>query len=297
MLSIIHSGRAVGYGLKEMVAGSVSFGCDLKDLNFNDTDDVVNPYRIDLRKLEFGEDETDATDEIVGWRFVRGERDELDGEVAGVGSEDEASFVEVDEAEQERGAAADGIECGLVGAVGSQRVVVAIEDGDGTGGEDGVHGCGLLGVGTDGEEALPVGVGGGGAGAVVVESRGRDLDGFDDGRGGDAGLVHGGGGRDDRNDFDGVARGNGSGGGQFEGKNLVDVEVLRCEDAVEAFEREGSLSIEEVRDMSLGQPGRLTQLEERVEMHERSVQRMKGLMGAVGGLLTVIHLAIDYLRR
>jgi hypothetical protein len=82
MLSIIHSGRAVGYGLKEMVAGSVSFGCDLKDLNFNDTDDVVNPYRIDLRKLEFGEDETDATDEIVGWRFVRGERDELDGEVA-----------------------------------------------------------------------------------------------------------------------------------------------------------------------------------------------------------------------
>jgi hypothetical protein len=49
--------------------------------------------------------------------------------------------------------------------------------------------------------------------------------------------------------------------------------------------------------MSLGQPGRLTQLEERVEVHERSVQRMKGLMGAVGGLLTVIHLAFDYFRR
>lgn len=77
---------------------------------------------------------------------MSGERDELDGEVAGVGAEDEAAFVEVDEAEQERGAAADGVECGLVGAVGSQRVVVAIEDGDGSRGEDGVHCGGLLGV-------------------------------------------------------------------------------------------------------------------------------------------------------
>ena len=28
-----------------------------------------------------------------------------------------------------------------------------------------------------------------------------------------------------------------------------------------------------------------------------SVQRMKGLVGAAGGLLTVLHLAIDYFRR
>jgi hypothetical protein len=47
----------------------------------------------------------------------------------------------------------------------------------------------------------------------------------------------------------------------------------------------------------VGQPGRLTQLEERVERHERSVQRMKGLVGAVSGLMTVFHLAIDYFRR
>jgi hypothetical protein len=49
--------------------------------------------------------------------------------------------------------------------------------------------------------------------------------------------------------------------------------------------------------MGIGQPGRLTQLEERVERHERSVQRMKGLVGATGGLLTAFHLAIDYFRR
>ena len=49
--------------------------------------------------------------------------------------------------------------------------------------------------------------------------------------------------------------------------------------------------------LGIGQPGRLTQLEERVEQHERSVQRMKGLVGAVGGVLTALHVAIDYFRR
>jgi hypothetical protein len=49
--------------------------------------------------------------------------------------------------------------------------------------------------------------------------------------------------------------------------------------------------------LGVGQPGRLTQLEERVERHEHSVQRMKGLIGATGGFLTVFHLAIDYFRR
>jgi len=49
--------------------------------------------------------------------------------------------------------------------------------------------------------------------------------------------------------------------------------------------------------LGIGQPGRLTQLEERVERHERTVQRMKGLVGAAGGVLTAFHLAIDYFRR
>jgi hypothetical protein len=131
--------------------------------------------------LEFGEDEADAAYDVVGWSFVGGEGEELDGKVAGPRAEDEAAFVEVDEPEKESGSAADGIEGGLVGAIGSEGVVVAVEDDDGAGGDEGVHGGGLLGVGADGEEALPVGVFGGGAGAVVVEAGGRDLDGFDDG--------------------------------------------------------------------------------------------------------------------
>jgi hypothetical protein len=69
---------------------------------------------------------------------------------------------------------------------------------------------------------------------------------------------------------------------EFEGQILADLSVLKSQ-------------MKQL--MGIGQPGRLTQLEERVEMHEQSVQRMKGLMGAVGGLLTVIHLAIDYFRR
>ncbi len=69
---------------------------------------------------------------------------------------------------------------------------------------------------------------------------------------------------------------------EFEGQVLADLRVLKSQ--VESL-------------LGIGQPGRLTQLEERVERHEHSVQRMKGLVGAVGGLLTVFHLAIDYFRR
>ena len=49
--------------------------------------------------------------------------------------------------------------------------------------------------------------------------------------------------------------------------------------------------------MGIGQPGRLNQLEMRVDSHERSVQRLKGLAGAFGGLLTLLHLGIAWLSR
>ena len=47
--------------------------------------------------------------------------------------------------------------------------------------------------------------------------------------------------------------------------------------------------------LGIGQPGRLQQLEARVESHERSVQRLKGVGAAFGGLLTMVHLAIAFL--
>jgi hypothetical protein len=69
---------------------------------------------------------------------------------------------------------------------------------------------------------------------------------------------------------------------EFEGQVLADLSVLKNQ-------------MNQL--MGVGQPGRLTRLEERVEQHERSVQRVKGLVGAAGGVLTVFHLAIDYFRR
>jgi hypothetical protein len=47
--------------------------------------------------------------------------------------------------------------------------------------------------------------------------------------------------------------------------------------------------------LGIGQPGRLHKLEQRVESHEQSVQRLKGLGGAFGALLTLVHLAIAWL--
>ena len=44
-----------------------------------------------------------------------------------------------------------------------------------------------------------------------------------------------------------------------------------------------------------GQPGRLRQLEERVEKHESLVQRATGVWAVVAVMLTVLHMGFDYL--
>jgi hypothetical protein len=66
----------------------------------------------------------------------------------------------------------------------------------------------------------------------------------------------------------------------FEGQVLADLSVLKSQ-------------MKQV--MGIGQIGRLGQLEDRMQDHEKAVQRMKGVMGAFGGLLTVVHVAIDIL--
>lgn len=69
---------------------------------------------------------------------------------------------------------------------------------------------------------------------------------------------------------------------EFEGQVLGDLRVLKAQ-------------MDQL--MGIGQVGRLTQIEERVERHERSVQRVKGFTAAVGAVVTLAHLAIDFLRR
>jgi hypothetical protein len=46
--------------------------------------------------------------------------------------------------------------------------------------------------------------------------------------------------------------------------------------------------------LGIGQPGRLAKLEGRMHDHEKTVQRMKGMAGAFGGMLTIAHFAIDF---
>jgi len=69
---------------------------------------------------------------------------------------------------------------------------------------------------------------------------------------------------------------------EFEGQVLADLSVLKSQ-------------MQQL--MGIGQPGRIVELEQRVERHERSVQRMKGLVSAGGAMLAMFHLAIDYFRR
>jgi hypothetical protein len=69
---------------------------------------------------------------------------------------------------------------------------------------------------------------------------------------------------------------------EFEGQVLAELSVLQSQ-------------MKQL--LGVGQPGRLTELEARVERHEHAVERMKGLVGAFGGILTLVHLAIDYMRR
>ncbi len=45
-----------------------------------------------------------------------------------------------------------------------------------------------------------------------------------------------------------------------------------------------------------GSEGKMQQLEERVSHHDESLQRLRGMGAAFGVLLTLVHLAIDYLK-
>ena len=65
----------------------------------------------------------------------------------------------------------------------------------------------------------------------------------------------------------------------FEAQILADMSVLKAQ-------------MQEL--LGIGQPGRLTRMESRMHEHEKALQRMKGMAGAFGGVLTVAHFAIDF---
>ncbi len=80
-----------------------------------------------------------------------------------------------DVAKKEAAGEVDGVESGLRFAVAGKRCVMTINDNECTGGEQGRHGCGLLGVQQEGEIALPVSAERGGTSAVLAELRGGKM--------------------------------------------------------------------------------------------------------------------------
>jgi hypothetical protein len=66
---------------------------------------------------------------------------------------------------------------------------------------------------------------------------------------------------------------------EFEAEALADLKVLKSQ-------------MQQL--LGVGQSPPLTDVEDRLLHHEQALQRMKGMVGAFGGLLTAVHLAIDY---
>jgi len=66
----------------------------------------------------------------------------------------------------------------------------------------------------------------------------------------------------------------------FEGQVLGDLQVLKAQ-------------MEQV--MGIGQPGRLHDLEHRLNETETAIQKMRGVVAAFGAVVTMLHVAISYL--
>lgn len=67
---------------------------------------------------------------------------------------------------------------------------------------------------------------------------------------------------------------------EFEGRVLADLSVLKNQ-------------MQHV--IGDGNQGRIGQIENRIMRHDQSLQRMRGSAAAFGGLLTLVHVAIDYI--
>ncbi|MFI5112820.1 MAG: hypothetical protein ACHP9S_08345 [Terriglobales bacterium] len=71
--------------------------------------------------------------------------------------------------------------------------------------------------------------------------------------------------------------------------------------AVTDFERQVLEDLAEIKTnmrwlLGNGKPGKLQELTDRVDRHERVVQRFTGIGGLLAGLLTLVHIALDYFR-
>ena len=71
--------------------------------------------------------------------------------------------------------------------------------------------------------------------------------------------------------------------------------------AVTDFERQVLEDLAEIKTnmrwlLGNGKPGCIQELTDRVERHERVVQRLTGIGTTLAGLLTLVHIGLDYFR-
>lgn len=190
-----------------------------------------------MRSGDGGDGEADAADDEVRGDLVRSEGEEVDGRCELEGAKDDAIVFEFGDAELQRVADADSEDGGLRRLIGDRRVVVAVDDGDGLGGQEGLHADGLQGSDAHGDEARPSAAGYGATGAHAFKQAEGQLDEIEDCRVGQNGVVNGGSGGHDgncgvRDAADGFTRDRR--GVVFESEQIADSEHLRGEQAVEA---------------------------------------------------------------
>lgn len=128
-----------------------------------------------------------AGEQIVGsFAGIGDEQFQREGIV--VRAQNELAAVDLNIAEDEAREVADGVKIGPVGPVRQRRVVMAINERDGIGHDERLHGQGIGRGNTHGDKALPGAPRVGGAGVDRLESIGRKMDERLDGAGADEGL-------------------------------------------------------------------------------------------------------------
>ena len=133
-----------------------------------------------------------------------------------------------------------------------------------SGGKARGHGLGIGGIEFDQDKALPSRVVALGVGPELVEKRLLELEEFLDVHAGDQGLGGSDGGIDHGYVFEVVGAGGQDGGAFINLGGIEEVEhgeVLDLKNLVHAFEAESALAVEEVGDVSLFEPGLLSQPE------------------------------------
>jgi hypothetical protein len=198
-------------------------------------------------------DQGNPADDEVLRPLARFGIEQFDGEGSIVRAQDEPAVTEFDIRNDETRAAADSVGRLPAGAVLDERVVMPVDDDQSFGEDDGLHGQSVGSGDADGDESLPCDTVTGGVRADVLKGSRRQRHHLGNRR-----RVN------DRLEESGAVGDDGDGRaleiGQLDalmrmGQEVLCLEFLGGEDAVDGLRRKAALSMQEVRDMGLGEVG------------------------------------------